>query len=217
MSIGAFFFDIDGTLVDSNGLHVLAWQEAFLQYGREIPAEAIRRQIGKGADMLIPALLPDSEPTLRKAIDTAHGEIFKSRYLPQVKPFGRASELIQALHGKNIRILLASSAKPEELDHYVRLLGIAPFLSGTVTSQDVDHSKPAGDIFAVALRKVSPLPASATLAVGDTPYDIQSAKQNGIETLALRSGAFPDIELKDPARSRSTITSRPFWATSNMC
>jgi beta-phosphoglucomutase-like phosphatase (HAD superfamily) len=198
MSIDAFFFDIDGTLVDSNGLHVRAWHEAFVLHGKEISREAIRKQIGKGADMLIPALLPDSAPALRKAIDTAHGQIFKSRYLQQVKPFHRATDLIQALHEKGIQIVLASSAQPHELEHYVHLLGIAPMLSGTVTSHDVERSKPAADIFAVALNKVAPIPAAATLAVGDTPYDVQSAKRNGIETLAVRSGAFSDSELKEP-------------------
>lgn len=197
MSIGAFFFDIDGTLVDSNGLHVRAWHEAFLQYGQEIPAAAICKQIGKGADMLIPALLPTSGPALRKAIDTAHGEIFQSRYLQQVRPFPRATELIQTLHGKQVKIVLASSAKPEELEHYVHLLGISQLLTGTVSSGDVNRSKPAGDIFAVGLKRVEPIPPSATLAVGDTPYDIQSAKSNGIATLAVRSGAFTDVELEE--------------------
>lgn len=197
MSLSAVFFDIDGTLVDSNGLHVLAWQEAFQQYGQDVPAAAIRKQIGKGADMLLPALLPDSGPALRKAIDTAHGEIFRSRYRQQVKPFRRASELIQTLHRRSIRIVLASSAKREELEHYVELLDIAPLLSGTVNSHDVDRSKPAGDIFAVALQKIAPIPASATIAVGDTPYDVQSAKKNGVGTLAVRSGAFTDAELQD--------------------
>ena len=198
MSVGAFFFDVDGTLVDSNGLHVQAWHEAFLRCGEDIPINAIRKQIGKGADMLIPALLPNSGPALRKAVEDAHGEIFRSRYLPQVRPFRRATELIQTLHRRKLEIVLASSAKPEELEHYVRLLDIAALLAGTICSDDVDRSKPAGDIFAVALKKVAPLPATAILAVGDTPYDIQSAKGNGIATLAVRSGAFTDAELQEP-------------------
>jgi membrane protein len=197
VSIGAFFFDVDGTLVDSNELHVLAWQEAFRQHGKEISRAAIRKQIGKGGDMLVPALLPNGDPPLREAIASAHGEIFQSRYLRQVKPFSRAAELIQALHRRGIRIVLASSAKPEELEHHVQLLGVASLLHATVTSGDVNRSKPAGDIFAVALQKVAPIPAPATLAVGDTPYDVQSARKNGIETIAVRSDAFTDAELKE--------------------
>jgi HAD superfamily hydrolase (TIGR01509 family) len=198
MSIGAFLFDIDGTLVDSNGFHVSAWHEAFLAHGEEISPERIRKQIGKGADMLIPALLPNSAPALRKAIDATHGEIFQSRYLQQVKPFPRAADLIEALHGKEIKIVLASSAQERELEHYVQLLGIASLLSGSVTSQDVERSKPAADIFAAALKKIAPIPASATLAVGDTPYDVESAGRSGIQTIAVRSGSFPDAELEEP-------------------
>jgi phosphoglycolate phosphatase-like HAD superfamily hydrolase len=196
VSIGAFFFDVDGTLVDSNALHVLAWQEAFRQHGQEISPAAIRKQIGKGGDMLVPALLPKGDPALHEAAASAHDDIFKSRYLQQVKPFRLAAELLQALHEREIRVVLASSAKPEELEHHVQLLGIAPLLHATVTSGDVDRSKPAGDIFAVALQKVAPLPAAATLAAGDTPYDVQSARKNGIETLVVRSDAFTDAELQ---------------------
>jgi phosphoglycolate phosphatase-like HAD superfamily hydrolase len=197
MGVRAFFFDIDGTLVDSNELHVLAWHEAFLRHAREVSLPAIRRQIGKGADMLIPALLPESEPSLRKAIDTAHGEIFTSRYLSEVKPFRRATEIIRALHHRHIQTVLASSAKQEEMDRYVRLLEIGDVLSGMVSSRDVDHSKPAGDIFAMALTKVDPIPAAQTLAVGDTIYDVSAAKHNGIDTLALRTGPFTDAELEE--------------------
>jgi membrane protein len=196
MGVRAFFFDIDGTLVDSNELHVLAWSEAFLRHAQEVSRTAIRKQIGKGADMLIPALLPDSEPSLRTAIEAAHGEIFKSRYLSEVKPFRRATEIIRTLHQRGIRVVLASSAKREEMEHYVQLLGIADVLAGTVTSHDVDHSKPAGDIFAVALRTVDPIPAAQTLAVGDTIYDVLSAKHNGVATLALRTGPFTDVEFE---------------------
>ena len=195
MTIGAFLFDIDGTLVDSNGLHVKAWHEAFQQHGQTISPESIRKQIGKGGDMLIPALLPNSAPALRKAIEATHGEIFRSRYLQEVKPFHRAAELIRTLHRKGMKLVLASSAQPHELEHYVKLLDITSVLSGTVSSQDVERSKPAADIFAAALNKVAPIPASATLAVGDTPYDVQSAKRSAISTLAVRSGSFSDAEL----------------------
>lgn len=197
MGVRAFFFDIDGTLVDSNEFHVLAWHEAFLRHAQEVSLAAIRRQIGKGADMLIPALLPDSESSLREAINSDHGEIFSSRYLPEVKPFRRATEIIHTLHERHIQVVLASSAKQEEMEHYVRLLKIGAVLSGTVTSQDVDRSKPAGDIFAVALTKVAPIQAAQTLAVGDTIYDVLSAKHNGVNTLALRTGPFSDAELKE--------------------
>jgi beta-phosphoglucomutase-like phosphatase (HAD superfamily) len=114
---------------------------------------------------LLPALLPDSSEALRRAIESEHGQIFKSRYLHRIEAFLHATELIQALRRRGARVILASSAKPDELAHYVQLLGIAPLLDGEVT-----ESKPAGDIFAIALSKVAPIPPTETLAVGDTIY-----------------------------------------------
>lgn len=197
MTARAILFDVDGTLVDSNELHVLAWHEAFLQHAREVSPAAIRKQIGKGADLLIPALLPDSSQPLQQAIDSIHGEIFESRYLHQVKPFPGATELIQALHGRHIQVALASAAKPQELDYYIHVLGIASVLAGSVSSQDVNRSKPAGDSFGVALERAGSISSAQTLAVGDTIYDVQSAQRNGIQAVALRSGAFSDAELRE--------------------
>jgi beta-phosphoglucomutase-like phosphatase (HAD superfamily) len=119
---------------------------------------------------LIPALLPDSSEALRRAIEREHGQIFKSRYLHRIEAFLRATELIQALRRRGARVILASSAKPDELAHYVQLLGIAPLLDSEASSKDVAESKPAGDIFAIALSKVAPIPPTETLAVGDTIY-----------------------------------------------
>jgi phosphoglycolate phosphatase-like HAD superfamily hydrolase len=196
MAARALLFDVDGTLVDSNEYHVSAWHEAFLKHAREVPLTAIRKQIGKGSDQLIPALLRSDSPSVHESIDTEHGEIFRSRYLSQVKPFPGATELLRALHRLGVKLVLASSAKPQELDYYVDLLGIASLLAGTVTSQDVNRSKPAGDIFRVALEKAGPISATQTLAVGDTVYDVQSAQRSSIETIALRSGTFSDEELQ---------------------
>lgn len=197
MSIKAVFFDIDGTLVDSNGFHVLAWEQAFREAGFLIPVEAIRKQIGKGADTLIPSLFPDSDDPTRQAIADRHGQIFQSQYLPQVKPFPGAKQLIERLHREGRKILLASSAKAPEVQHYSQLLGVQPLLHATISADDVKHSKPAGDIFAGALAKVPPLPASETVAIGDTPYDIVAADKCGIKTIGLLSGGFSKKELEE--------------------
>jgi phosphoglycolate phosphatase-like HAD superfamily hydrolase len=196
VQVRAVFFDIDGTLVDSNELHVLAWHQAFLKHGQSIALHAIRRQIGKGGDLLLPALLPDSERELRESVNSAHGDIFHSRYLHQVKPFPRASELIKAVSSRGIKTLIASSAKKPELDYYVRMLGVTDLLTGAVTSEDVETSKPAADIFAVALQKAAPAQAAQTLAIGDTIYDVSSALKSNIRTIALRTGPFSDAELQ---------------------
>jgi HAD superfamily hydrolase (TIGR01509 family) len=193
--IRVFFLDIDGTLVDSNDFHVRAWQQAFDENGCAIEYEMIRKQLGKGADMLIPALLPDSGDRLRKSISKRHDELFQSVYLPLVEPFPHAADLIFELHRRGSKVLLASSAKASELEHYISLLGVRGVLINTTSADDVENSKPAADIFANALEKVRPIRADETLAVGDTPYDVLAARKCGIRTIAVRSGGFPDSEL----------------------
>ena len=190
MPLKAVFFDIDGTLVDSNEFHVMAWQEAFRDHGYPVASEDIRVQIGKGADQLIPALLPELGEETRKAMADRHGEIFRTRYLKQVRAFPHASDLVEMLHAKGKRVILASSADKAEVDYYVEFLKIGSMITGTVSNDDVENSKPAGDIFAAALAKVFPMAASETLAVGDTPYDVESALCSDIKTIALRSGGF---------------------------
>ena len=190
MPLKAIFFDIDGTLVDSNEFHVMAWQEAFRDQGYPLASESIRVQIGKGADQLIPALVPDLGEETRKAMADRHGEIFRTRYLKQIRAFPHASDLIEMLHAKGKQVILASSADKAEVDYYVDLLKIGSMITGTVSNDDVENSKPAGDIFAAALAQVFPMTASETLAVGDTPYDVESALRSDIKTIALRSGGF---------------------------
>lgn len=190
MPLKAVFLDIDGTLVDSNEFHVMAWQEAFRDHGHHIDLDQIRSQIGKGSDQLIPALLPDLDEKAGKAIANRHGEIFQTRYLKQVKAFPHATDLIEMLHAKGKKVILASSADKTEVDHYARLLKVGAILTGTVSKDDVENSKPAGDIFTAALAQVFPMAASEALAIGDTPYDVESALRSDIKTIGLRSGGF---------------------------
>jgi membrane protein len=194
--IAAALLDIDGTLVDSNGFHVLAWRRAFADARFDISQESIRRQIGKGADMLIPSLLPQANDETRRRIADRHGEIFKSRYLPRVQPFPRAADLVRRLRAAGVRVVLASSSSGEEVDHYVGLLGVADALTATTSSDDVEHTKPAGDVFAAALVKVAPVEAADCIVVGDTPYDVIAARKCGMQTIALLSGGFEESWLR---------------------
>ena len=197
MPLKAIFFDIDGTLVDSNKFHVMAWDEAFRSYGYQIEKAIIRGQMGKGADQLIPFLVPQTTQDQQSAIADRHGEIFKLRYLHLVKAFPRATDLIETLHTKGKSVLLASSADRAEVEHYIALLNLKTLIDGTVAKDDVVNSKPAGDIFAAALAKVFPMAASETLAIGDTPYDVESALRSDIKTIGLRSGGFSEEALGD--------------------
>ena len=196
MALKAVLFDIDGTLVDSNELHVRAWAEAFGAEGARFDDQAIHDQIGKGADMLIPALLPDADEAQSKRLETAHAEAFKSRYLDRVEAFPRARELLVRVQQSGRKVVLASSASKDELDHYVDLLGVRDVVSETTSADDVEKTKPAPDIFATALGKVAPLSAGEVIVVGDTPYDVEAAAKCGIRTVALRSGKFADEALQ---------------------
>jgi phosphoglycolate phosphatase-like HAD superfamily hydrolase len=195
MPIKAVFFDIDGTLVDSNEFHVRAWDEAFHDHGYEIEQAGIRGQIGKGSDQLLPTLIPGIDQSAQKTISDRQGELFRTRYLKQVRPFPRARDLIEMLHTKGTRVLLASSSDKVEVDYYVDLLKVGHALSGTVSNDDVERSKPAGDIFAAALAQVFPLGAAEAIAVGDTPFDVESALCSNIKTIGLRSGGFSEETL----------------------
>jgi HAD superfamily hydrolase (TIGR01509 family) len=194
-TIRAVFFDIDGTLVDSNEFHVTAWHEAFESAGIHLEREVIRKEIGKGADMLIPSLAPGVDTQTYDAISKKHRELFQSRYLEKVEPLPCGRDLIATLHRQGIKVVLASSAEATEIQHYVDLLRIGDFLNATVSADDVKHSKPAPDVFAKALCKVMPVTAHDAIAIGDTPWDIIAAGRCDIDTIAVRSGGFADSEL----------------------
>ena len=196
MTLQAILFDIDGTLVDSNEQHVIAFALAFREAGHPLEDEAIRKQIGKGGDLLLPALLPDVPKAVQEAISARHGAFFKELYLNRVRPFPHARDLIARVHADGRKVVLASSAKREELEHYVALLDIADMLAASTSIDDVETSKPAPDIFGAALAKIGVAPADA-IVVGDTPYDIEAALKAGIAAIGLTSGPFDADELKD--------------------
>lgn len=193
--IRAVFFVVDGTLVDSNERHVTAWHDALRERGFGIERVAIRGQIGKGGDLLVPALLPGASADVIKALSQRHGELFKSRHLQQVEPFADAAALLRHVHGTGRAVVLASSADAKEVQHYVSLLAAGGVVDATTSIDDVESSKPAGDIFAAALKKVKPLGPDQVLVVGDTPYDVEAAAKCGIRTVAVRSGGFDDAVL----------------------
>lgn len=196
MACKAILFDIDGTLVDSNEQHVLAWEEVFRDAGATFDRQTIHDQIGKGADMLVPALLPEASGADQKAFGEAHGRIFKSRYLDEVRPFPGARDLLMRAHEAGQKVVLASSASEAELEHYLDLLEVRDLVAATTSADDVKHTKPAPDIFETALKKLAPFGAPDAIVVGDTPYDIEAARKCGIAAIGLRSGGFSDDALE---------------------
>jgi membrane protein len=196
MTIKAILFDIDGTLVDSNDQHVLTWEEVFRDEGETFDRQVIHGQIGKGADMLVPTLMPGTDEDTLERLANAHGEIFKTKFLDVVKPFPGAHDLLVRVHKAGQTVVLASSASKSELDHYLDLLDARDLVAATTSADDVASTKPAPDIFATALGKLDGCNADEVLVVGDTPYDIEAASKCGIGTIALRSGKFSDEALR---------------------
>ncbi len=191
MTVAAVLFDLDGTLIDSNELHVTAWREVFADAGHHVSDERLRGQIGKGGDKFVPAVLPDVPQDEQEALSDAHGKLFKSRYIVRARPFPGARVLLARLAEAGVKVVLATSASREELDHYVALLDAASLIAASTTIDDVAQSKPAPDIFVTALKKAG-VDAEAAVAVGDSPFDMESARKAGILPVGVRSGRFDD-------------------------
>jgi len=153
--IKAVIFDIDGTLVDSVDLHAKAWQEALAHFGHEVAFADVRAQIGKGGDQLMPVFLSQEELDRRKdAIEVYRSNLFKTRYLPEVRAFPAVRELFERILANGQQTALASSAKADELATYKKIAGIADLVDEETSSDDAERSKPHPDIFEVALSRL---------------------------------------------------------------
>lgn len=192
----AAIFDVDGTLLDSVDLHALAWHEAMVKFGHAVSVEQARSQIGKGGDKLIPHFLTaDAQRDHGEELEEWRGTRFKSEYLPLVRPFSAVPDLMQRVRDTGLRIAVASSAKKNELEQYLDIAGIADLIDVTTSSDDVEESKPAPDIFEVALKKLGAAAGDA-VAVGDTRYDAEAAGKAGIATIGVLSGGFTESSLR---------------------
>jgi len=189
-------FDVDGTLVDTNELHAVAWREAFRQFGHDFPLEAIRTQIGKGGDNLIPTLLPDLSDAQREEIDSFRGDLFKRDYFPSAVPFPGVRDLFERLMEDEIRIVLASSSSKAEVRFHLDLIAAEDLVAAFTSKDDVESSKPCPDIFEAALAKVAPIPPAQVLVVGDSPWDMKAAGRAGLGAVGFLSGGFPEAELR---------------------
>ena len=188
-SVLAFIFDIDGTLVDSNELHVDSWDRAFRRFGKQFTREQLRAQIGKGSDQYLPEFLtPEEIKRFGKELDEYRSELFRKEYLPKVRPFPKVCELFQRIHDDNKRIVLASSGKKDDTEYYVDLLKISDLIDGCVSGDDADNSKPAPDIFAASLEKLGDISPADGVTVGDTRFDIEAAGKVGLKTIAFLCG-----------------------------
>lgn len=191
----AALFDVDGTLVDTNDLHADAWRVALARFGHEFPMAAIREQIGKGGDNLLPTLIPGIPDADAEEIDGFRGDLFKRDYLPRAVPFPGVRDLFERLVEDGVKIVLASSSSGPEVDYHLNLIACSDLVSAVTTRDDVESSKPCPDIFAAALLKVAPLTAAEAIVIGDTPWDVKAAANAGLRTIGFRSGGFSDEAL----------------------
>jgi phosphoglycolate phosphatase-like HAD superfamily hydrolase len=190
----AWLFDVDGTLVDTNDLHAAAWREAFLHFGHEISLEAIRWQVGKGGDNLIPSLLPDLSEDEQAALEAWRGDLFKRCYMPRAIPFEGVRDLFERIVTDGVRIVLASSSSEAEVAFYLGLIGAEDLVTTSTTKDDADSSKPCPDIFEAALAKLG-LPPAEAVVVGDSVWDMKAAGRTGLSAIGFRCGGFPDDAL----------------------
>lgn len=193
----AAIFDIDGTLVDSVDLHARSWQETFAKFGHTVTFEQVRSQIGKGGDQLLPVFLSQSEQDDHgKEMEEWRGKLFKSDYMHLVRPFSAVPELLRRIHDAGLTVAAATSAKKDELEIYLEIAGITDLVDVATSSEDAEQSKPAPDIFQVALKKLG-LDGADAVAIGDTPYDAQAAGKAGIRTIGVLCGGFTEADLRE--------------------
>ncbi len=185
----AVLFDVDGTLIDSNDAHARAWVAALAEAGHPVPFERVRPLIGMGGDRMLPELVPglrdDTEPG--KSIMQRRLAIFKQRELPHIAPFPGARELLETVRARRARVVVATSAKKGELDDLLARGDLGPLVDVASTSDDAGSSKPAPDVIEAALKKAR-VGAREAVMVGDTQYDVESARRAHVPCVALRCG-----------------------------
>lgn len=185
----AVLFDVDGTLVDSNYQHVVAWATAFHGVGVVVPAPLLHRAVGMGGDQLVAHVAGDD-------VEREHGDALREAWSAaftaltgDVPPLPGAVELLRACHDRGLKVVLASSSTSDLLDRFRAVLDADDAIDAVTTSDDVEASKPAGDLLGVAAHEVG---AQRPVAVGDSPWDARAARAAGVPVVLVRSGGFCD-------------------------
>ena len=189
-------FDLDGTLIDTNYLHTLAWSRALREVGEWAPMNAIHRLVGMGADQLLPELLGHTSPEVVDArprhFDAVVGDACA---------FPGAADLLRVVHNHGLAVVLATSASSDEFAVLRGILDADDVIDAHTTSDDIDRSKPDPQVFVTAMRTAR-IDSARALAVGDSVWDIQAARAAGIGCIAVESGGFSQHELAEAGAVR---------------
>ena len=188
--------DIDGTLVDTNYHHTIAWYRAFRQHEIVLPLWRIHRHIGMGGDQVVEALTDESTEREKGDDIRAAEKTLYFQLIEEVQPMAGARDLIEQLKRRGHTVVLASSAKADEVDHYLDLLDARELADGWTTSADVESTKPAPDLVSAALERAGGSSEDAVM-VGDTPWDVEAAGKAGVSTVTVRTGGFAVAELEE--------------------
>lgn len=192
----AAVFDVDGTLVDTNHLHVATWWEAFRQAGHRIPMHAIHRAVGLSASDLIAHLLGDDRDTERDGeLSTAH-KVLYGQYFDRLPPLPDAGRLLRRLHRDGWTVVLATSAGGPELTALRRAIDADEAITATASADDVTAGKPAPEPVAHAL-ELAGLPAERAVFVGDTVWDMQAGSRAGVRCVGVLCGGIPRADLEE--------------------
>ena len=188
--------DIDGTLVDTNYHHTIAWYRAFRQHEIVLPLWRIHRHIGMGGDQVVEALTDESTEREKGDDIRAAEKTLYFQLIEEVQPMAGARDLIEQLKHRGHTVVLASSAKADEVDHYLDLLSARELADGWTTSADVESTKPEPDLVSAALERAGGSAEDAVM-IGDTPWDVEAAGNAGVGTVAVRTGGFAVAELEE--------------------
>ena len=187
----ALVLDVDGTLLDTVYLHVIAWWEAFMDAGHQVSGFDIHRAIGRGAEDLVETLVGEADDRIVKG----HADNW-APLREKCIPFHRVADLIRTCAGRGMRVVYCTSGAPEDIEDFRRKIGCDDVVSAVVDSGDVEHSKPAPDIVVAALDAVGVQPENAVM-LGDTVYDVRAAAAAGVACIGLMCGGIGERELQE--------------------
>lgn len=194
--IRAVFFDIDGTLLDSNDAHAHAWLDALRGHGKNVPFEVLRSKIGMGGDKLLREVAGiDHESVEGRLISERRAAVFKGHYLADLGPFAGARVLVDRLRSRGLVCAAVTSSKATDAADLLRASGVADLMDYVVTMDDAEASKPEPDLVDIALDRTGVSPDEAIL-IGDTPYDVEAGNRAGVGVIAFRCGGWKDADLE---------------------